>query len=44
VCTSYSAGSSHDNGGCRSLGRKKRIERFIEMLKRGETIYSQGKK
>ncbi|MGX5843059.1 YdeI/OmpD-associated family protein [Mesorhizobium sp. ArgA1] len=25
-------------------GRKKRIEAFVEMLKRGETIYPQGKK
>jgi len=25
-------------------GRKKKIETFIEMLKRGETIYPQGKK
>ena len=25
-------------------GRKKKIEAFVEMLKRGETIYPQGKK
>ena len=25
-------------------GRKKKIETFVEMLKRGETIYPQGRK
>jgi uncharacterized protein YdeI (YjbR/CyaY-like superfamily) len=25
-------------------GRKKKIQAFVEMLKRGETIYPQGKK